>query len=140
MNVRSAYLHLLSDTLSSVAVIVGGLAIRYWHILWIDPAITVLISAYILKEGFRILKHSVEILMEASPEINLEDIKKSLKILMGLGTSITYIFGALERKTFIYECHIEVEDMKISEAQGIIDEAEEGLRKFGITHLTSSPS
>lgn len=101
MNVRSAYLHLLSDTLSSVAVIVGGLAIRYWHILWIDPAITVLISAYILKEGFRILKHSVEILMEASPEINLEDIKKSLKILMGLGTSITYIFGALERKTFI---------------------------------------
>lgn len=52
INVRSAYLHLVSDTLSSVAVVASGLAIRYYDPLWIDPLVTILISLYILREGY----------------------------------------------------------------------------------------
>ncbi|NJE07436.1 cation transporter [Thermococcus sp. M39] len=136
INVRSAYLHLLSDTLSSVAVIIGGFAIRYWGILWIDPAITILISAYILKEGFEVLKHSVEILMEASPEVNIEDVKKELENIDGVKNVHHIHLWRIGEKDIHFECHIEVEDMKISEAQRIIDEAEERLKKFGITHVT----
>ncbi len=48
LNVRSAYLHLLSDTVSSVAVVLGGVAIFFWNITWIDPLLTALIAVYII--------------------------------------------------------------------------------------------
>ena len=50
LNIKSAYLHLIGDTLSSVAVIIGGVLIYFYKIYWIDPLITVLISIYIIKE------------------------------------------------------------------------------------------
>jgi len=49
MNIRSSYLHLLTDAISSVAVILGGLAILFWNIYWIDPVLTILIAAYITR-------------------------------------------------------------------------------------------
>lgn len=63
LNIRAAYFHLLSDAVSSLAVIIGALLIIFYKIYWIDPLLTVLISLYILKETYEIVKESVEILM-----------------------------------------------------------------------------
>ncbi|RMG78769.1 MAG: cation transporter, partial [Bacteroidetes bacterium] len=52
LNIKSAYLHLLSDAISSAGVILGGFAIYFYDILWIDPLLTILISAYIIKESY----------------------------------------------------------------------------------------
>lgn len=136
LNVRSAYLHLLSDTLSSVAVVAGGIAIIKWNVLWIDPLITVLIALYILREAYEILRESIEVLMEASPELDLRAIKAELEAISGVKNAHHFHAWRVGEDEVHFECHVEVKDMPLSEAQKIIDEAEKRLRKFGITHVT----
>ena len=79
MNIRSSYLHLLGDTISSVGVIAGGIGIYFWNITWIDPVITVLISIYILIQTRHILVNSINILMQASAPLDYEAIKRYRK-------------------------------------------------------------
>ena len=136
LNVRSAYLHLLSDTLSSVAVVVGGLLIRFYGVSWVDPLVTVLIALYILREAYEVLRQSVDILMETSPELDLRAIKAELESIPGVKNAHHFHAWRIGEKEVHFECHLSVEDMSLSEAQRIIDEAEKRLRKFGITHVT----
>ena len=63
LNIKAAYLHLIGDTLSSVAVVIGGVLIYFYQIYWIDPLITVLISLYIIKETYAVLHETYKILM-----------------------------------------------------------------------------
>ncbi len=80
LNVKAAYLHLLGDTLSSVAVIAGGLAIWIWKIYWIDPLITVLVGVYIIWHTWGIVKETIDILMQSAPhEINLDELKNQVE-------------------------------------------------------------
>ncbi|CAI1491913.1 Cadmium, cobalt and zinc/H(+)-K(+) antiporter [Thermococcus nautili] len=136
LNVRSAYLHLLSDTLSSVAVVIGGLLIRFYGVEWVDPLVTVLIALYILREAYEVLRESVDVLMEASPELDLEAIKAELESIPGVKNAHHFHAWRVGEGGIHFECHLSVEDMPLSEAQRIIDEAEERLRKFGVTHVT----
>ncbi|WP_099210055.1 cation diffusion facilitator family transporter [Thermococcus henrietii] len=136
LNVRSAYLHLLSDTLSSVAVVIGGLLIRFYGVEWVDPLVTVLIALYILREAYEVLRESVDVLMEASPELDLEAIKAELESIPGVKNAHHFHAWWVGESGIHFECHLSVEDMPLSEAQRIIDEAEERLRRFGITHVT----
>ncbi|ASJ06757.1 cation diffusion facilitator family transporter [Thermococcus pacificus] len=136
MNVRSAYLHLMSDTLSSVAVVVGGVLIIKWNVTWVDPLVTVFISLYILREGYEILKESVEVLMEASPELDFEVIKREIESIPGVKNAHHFHAWRIGEKEIHFECHVEVDDMPVSKGQAIIDEVEERLRKYGITHVT----
>ncbi|MEW8958954.1 MAG: cation diffusion facilitator family transporter, partial [Moorella sp. (in: firmicutes)] len=85
LNVRSSYLHLFSDALSSVAVVAGGIAIYFWQITWIDPLLTILIGLYVIKESYEIVADTVQILMEGTPKgIKLEEIYTSIKSLPGI--------------------------------------------------------
>ena len=63
INIRAAYVHLLCDAVSSLAVIIGAVFIMVFNITWIDPALTILISIYILKETYEIVKQSVDVIM-----------------------------------------------------------------------------
>lgn len=108
INVRSAYLHLVSDTLSSVAVVAGGLAIRY----------------YIIREGYDILKESVDVLMEASPELDFDAIKAELESIPGVKNAHHFHAWRIGENETHFECHVDVNDMSLSEAQRIIDEIE----------------
>ena len=67
LNVKAAYLHLMGDTLSSVAVILGGIAIWKFNIFWIDPLITILIVIYIIYNTWGVVKQTVDILMQSTP-------------------------------------------------------------------------
>ncbi len=62
LNVKAAYLHLMGDTLSSVAVILGGVAIWIWKIYWLDPFITVLVGIYIIYHAWSVVRQTVDIL------------------------------------------------------------------------------
>lgn len=74
LNIKASYLHLLSDTVSSVGVVLGGIMIQIWGIMWVDPVVTVLISLYILKETSKIILKTINILMQGSPDINIFDL------------------------------------------------------------------
>lgn len=136
INVRSAYLHLLSDTLSSVAVVIGAILIMVYGVTWVDPVITVLIAIYILREAYHILKESVEVLMEAAPDLDLDAIRKELESIPGVKNAHHFHAWRIGENEIHFECHLAVNDMPLREAQKIIDEAEERLKRFGITHVT----
>ena len=67
LNIRGAWLHVLSDTVGSVAVIVSGILITQYGWYWADPAISMLISVLIVLSAWRLLAESVWVLMEGAP-------------------------------------------------------------------------
>ena len=67
MNIRSAFLHMLTDTLSSVAIIIGLIVIHYTGWLSIDPLLALIVAVIILKWSWTLLRDSLHVLMEGSP-------------------------------------------------------------------------
>ena len=138
MNMRAAYLHLFSDAISSLAVIIGAIFIIYFQVYWIDPILTILISLYILKEAYSITKEAVEVLMMAAPEgIDANDIKSEVEAFKGVVNIHHLHLWKLNDNTIHFEAHIEVKDDLISNLMPLKEEIEELLEhKFGIEHTT----
>lgn len=139
INIKAAYLHLLGDTISSVAVIIGSVLIYFFKIYWIDPVITVIIGLYILKETFSILKEAVDILMQATPKsVDLPLIKEELEKIEGVDNIHHVHIWNLTDNQIHFECHADVStDLKISETNAILRDMESILKeKFKITHVT----
>lgn len=68
LSTRSAYLHVLSDLLSSVAVLIGGAIMYFTHIEWIDPVLSLLIVVFIVRNSYRLIRSAARILMDAAPK------------------------------------------------------------------------
>lgn len=138
LNFRSAYLHLLSDAMSSAAVILGGLAIIFLDVYWIDPILTILISLYILKESWDIVKEAVNVLMMGAPEsISVDEICKDLERLEGVNNIHHIHIWRLNEKNIHFEAHVEVNDMLISDTHSIAGSIEKVLaEQHGVTHIT----
>jgi cobalt-zinc-cadmium efflux system protein len=138
MNIKSSYLHLLSDAVSSVAVILGGLAITYWDIYWIDPILTILIGLYILRECYFIIGDAVHILMEGAPsDISIEEIQKEVEKINGVEDIHHIHIWSVGENDNHFEAHVNVEDMKLSQSNKLLNEIENLLsEKFSINHVT----
>ena len=138
MNIRSSYLHLLSDAVSSVAVIIGGLAILFWNIYWLDPVLTILIGLYILKESFHILMEATHVLMEGTPPgISIEEIQKEVEQIEGVEDIHHVHLWMVGENDVHLEAHINVPDMMISKSNELREKVENILKeKFGISHIT----
>lgn len=139
LNVKAAYLHLLGDTLSSVAVIFGGLLIYFYEIYWIDPLITVLIGAYILKETFQVLKETVDILMQSAPgDVDAGKVRKRLESFGEISNVHHIHLWMLDDQSIHYESHIDLnEDLALSQTESLRKNIENTLREeFGIHHIT----
>lgn len=137
LNVKSSYLHLLSDTLSSVSVIVGAILIRLFGVYWIDPVITLLISAYILIEAIQIVKKSVDILMQSAPIIDYQQLSSEIKSINGI-RDIHHIHAwHYDEQQVIFDAHIDFDDQMLSEIEKIYPEILSLLKeKYGFTHVT----
>ncbi|WP_298200226.1 cation diffusion facilitator family transporter [Desulfosporosinus sp.] len=140
LNIKSSYLHLLSDTVSSVGVLAGGIAIKIWGIVWIDPLITVLISLYISKETWQVIKKTVDILMQSSPALDYKAIKRDIEGIDKVN-NIHHVHSWMgNEKTIYFEAHIDMEDMLLSEAESIYDNIEHYLKEhYDINHITLQP-
>jgi cobalt-zinc-cadmium efflux system protein len=139
INIRAAYLHLFADTLSSVAVIAGGILMWVFEWYWVDPLVTVLIGIYILKETYSILRESIDILMQAAPrDIDLNEIQKLITAIDGVsGIHHVHIWRLTDRHVH-FESHISLEnDLALSDCKPIRTAIERTLdEKFGIEHVT----
>ena len=137
LNIKSSYLHLLSDTVSSVGVIIGGIIIKFWKITWVDPLITILISIYILREAWLILIKTIDILMQSSAPIDYGKIKKDIESIEKVKDIHHVHSWMVDENTINFEAHVDLEDMKLSEADKIYEEIENLLKtKYGISHVT----
>ncbi|BAL80441.1 cation diffusion facilitator family transporter [Caldisericum exile] len=137
LNIRSAYLHLLSDALSSVAVVLGAIFMWIFRIYWIDPLLTVLIAIYMGYEAFEIVKESTLILLETTPStIDLKEVEKSVCDVPGVVNIHHVHIWRLDDETTLLEAHVNVlPNTSVEETKNIRLKIEEILRKdFGIAH------
>lgn len=142
INMRAAYLHLISDFLTSVAVLLGGILMKFYGIYWLDAILTILISAYLLFMGWNIFLDSLKILMLFAPkDINIEDIQKEILIIDEIENIHHVHVWHLNDKDIHFEAHIEFkEDIKLSEFDKICNQVEQILReKFNIRHSNLQP-
>jgi cobalt-zinc-cadmium efflux system protein len=138
INIRSAYLHLVGDTVSSAAVIIGGICIYFFKIYWIDPILTIAISAYILKESFLIVKEAVNVLMMGTPEtVSMGNIREEIEDIPGVKNIHHVHIWRLNERDIHLEAHVDVEDMPVSKTGELTALIEKKLKQnHGIGHIT----
>jgi cobalt-zinc-cadmium efflux system protein len=142
MNMKSAYLHLFTDMLSSVAVMIGGLLMKYYEVWWVDSVLTLLIAMYLIYVGYSLFIKSLKVLMLFTPdELNVEAITREVNKITKVKSIHHIHIWQLNEDEVHLEAHLEFhEDEKISEFDLILLEIEELLfHKFGINHITIQP-
>lgn len=142
MNMKSAYIHMLSDLASSVAVLIGGLLMKFYEIWWIDGVLTLIIAFYLIYVGYDLLRKSFNVLMLFTPEeVRVEEITKKVNALPGIKSMHHIHIWQLNEDEVHLEAHLEFhEDVKISEFDNLLLELEEMLfHHFGINHITIQP-
>lgn len=139
LNIRAAYLHLLGDTLSSVAVIAGGIAILFWQVYWLDPFVTVAVGVYIIYHTWGVVRQTVDILMQATPRhIKIQEIKQTVEALSQVENIHHLHVWQMDEEHIHLEAHLNMrKDLSLSESQAIRHNVETVLRdQFGISHIT----
>ena len=142
MNMKSAYLHLLSDMLTSVAVLIGGLLMKYYQIYWIDALLTLLISFYLIYMSWTILIDSLKILMLFAPShIKIKEVVDEVQKVSGVKNIHHIHIWQLNDVECHFEAHLEFEsDIKLSEFDLICEAVEKLLfEKFQIQHCNLQP-
>ncbi len=139
LNIKAAYLHLLGDALTSLAVVLGAVLICLFEIYWVDSAVTILISIYLFAHTLKLLKESVTILMQMTPvDLNIDEIKTRL-MKMETVQNIYYVhIWNLTDKLIYFECHINLKtNMTVSETGRIFESAKKILHDdFDVEHVT----
>jgi len=138
LNIRSAYLHLLSDAVSSVAVILGGLAITLWQQYWIDPVLTVLIALYVGWESWKIIQQALDVLMLKVPaHISLTALEKRLEQLPEVCDVHHIHLWQVDDHDLHFEAHVNTSLTTLQETAPLAKTMESLLQKeCGINHVT----
>ena len=142
LNMKSAYLHLLSDMLTSVAVLIGGLLMKYYQIYWIDAILTLMISIYLIYISWDILITSLKILMLFTPShIKIEDVVNEVSKVKGIKNVHHVHIWQLNDHDSHFEAHLEFkEDINLSDFDLVCERIEEILHdKFDIHHSNLQP-
>ena len=138
INTRAAYLHLLGDTLSSVAVIAGSLAIWLYGLLWLDPLITALVSLYIMYHTWGVLRQAVDILMQTAPStVHIPTLVKELEAIEGVCDVHHLHLWQLNEEQTHFEAHINAAaSVDMPRLSQIRSEIQALLATHGIHHST----
>ncbi len=142
MNMRSAYLHLLTDMMASVAVLIGGLLMKYYQIYWIDSVLTLAIALYLIVVGYQLLIDSIKVLMLFTPEdMSVKEIAEKVNALKSVKNMHHIHIWQLNEDEIHLEAHIDFRnDIRISEFDKILDEIELLLfNEYQINHVNIQP-
>ena len=123
LNVKSAFLHMLGDTASSLGIVLGAILIHFTHQPIIDPLLSVLIGVLILVWSWRLLCDSCHVLLEASPRhIKVDDVVQTIRSSVKEVKDLHDIhIWEITSKMYAMTAHAIVEDMKISESSTLLD-------------------
>ncbi len=142
MNMKSAYLHLLTDMLASVAVLIGGLLMLFYKIYWIDSIMTLGIAIYLIVVGFDLLKKATKILMLFTPDhIYIKEIVREVHKIKGVNKLHHIHVWHLNEEELHLEAHLDcAEDIKMSDFNELLHQIEKVLlEKFEINHINIQP-
>ena len=138
INLKATYLHLLSDAVSSFAVIIGAFFIILFKIYWIDSFLTIFISLYVLVEAYRILKEAMDIvMMSVPPDLNIQDIAELIQSFPDVKNVHHIHLWRLNDNDIHFEAHVDIHDMSVSKTSAVREILENELHnKFELTHFT----
>jgi cobalt-zinc-cadmium efflux system protein len=138
VNLRSAFLHMAGDTLSTAAVIIGGAAILFTGQNWIDPALSIIIAALILWSSVGIVRETLNILLEGTPrELSVREIRSNMEAVEGVINVHDLHIWCLGSRSNALACHVTIADIPPSESACILANLNHVLRDhFHISHTT----
>jgi len=142
MNLSSAYYHLLTDMLASVAVLGGGLLMKFYGIYWVDSVLTFLIAVYLIYVGFKLFKNSFSVLMLFTPsDIEIQSIVAKINSLPLVKNMHHVHIWQLNEVELHLEAEIDFEeDISLSKFDEILESIEHILlNEYGINHITIQP-
>lgn len=142
INMKSAYLHLLTDTMASIAVLIGGILIYFYHIYWIDSVLTFAIAFYLIYVGYDLLKESTKMLMLFTPsKMDITNIVYEVHKIDGVKLLHHIHLWHLNDHELHLEAHLDCSnDIKMSEFNILLDQIEKVLlEKFNINHINIQP-
>lgn len=142
MNMKSAYLHLLTDMMASVAVLVGGVLMKFFEWYWVDPMLTLAIAIYLVYMGYDLLKQSTRVLMLFTPSsIQVQEIVAVISKIEAVKNVHHVHIWQLNEDEVHLEAHIDFhEDIRLSEFDRILEEIEEEVyHRHGINHVNIQP-
>jgi cobalt-zinc-cadmium efflux system protein len=138
VNIRSAFLHEIGDTLSTGAVIAGGWAIMATGQYWIDSVLSVGIGVLILWSGFGIVRETLNILLEGTPRgIKLDRVEAALRAIEGVNDVHDLHVWSIGSENHALSAHISIADIPLSASERILKDVKERLHEeFRIDHTT----
>ncbi len=141
INVKTAYLHLLTDVATSIAVVIGGLLMAWKHIFWIDPLISLLIAFYLIWASLDIIKESIAILMQFAPKVDLEKLSRDVASISGIDNIHHIHIWRLNDHDIFLEAHVDfASDLKLKEVDNKLQKIEKLIKeKYHISHVTLQP-
>ena len=142
INIKSAYLHLLTDMLASVAVLIGGLLMKYYKVFWVDSLLTLLIALYLIWVGYFLLKDSTKMLMLFTPDhISIKDLVWQVNQIPKVKKLHHVHIWNLSDDELHLEAHLDLhENISTSEFNEVLIQIEDLLSdKFNINHVTIQP-
>jgi cobalt-zinc-cadmium efflux system protein len=141
LNIRSAYIHLFGDLLTSVAVLLGGFAIKYFEWYRADALFSLIIAVYLLYLTWGIFRSSLRIIMQFTPEeIDIQKIAGEIETIPGVKNIHHIHVWQINEHDLMFEAHIDIsEDIRVSGFERILEDINLILSGNGINHSTIQP-
>ena len=138
LNMRGAYLHVISDMLGSVGAIIAALLIIFFGWEWADPLASVIVAVLVLRSGYFVTKSGLHVLMEGTPEdVDMDDVVKTIKNKKGIeGIHDLHVWSITSGLNAL-SCHAVVDErMSIAESERLLRQIEHDLEHQNIHHMT----
>ena len=142
LNMKSAYLHLLTDMMASVAVLVGGLLMKFYGWFWVDSVMTLLIASCLIYVSYDLIKSATKMLMLFTPDyINIKELVREVHKIKGVNKLHHIHIWHLNDEELHLEAHLDCsEDIKMSEFNILLEKIETVLyNEFKINHINIQP-
>ena len=141
MNMKSAYIHLFGDMITSIAVLAGGILMKYFQIYWIDPMFSIMIAVYLVYMSWDIFRSSLKIMMQFTPDdVDVKVIVKEVNSIEGVRNIHHIHIWQINEHEIMLEAHISFNnDIRISEFEDIHKQARAILSNHHINHITLQP-
>lgn len=137
LNMRSAFLHMVADAMATVGVIIGGVLVLLFDVVWVDPVITAMIAVYIFIHGYREIRQAIALLMESAPaDLNLDELVRQVEAIAGVeGLHHVHVWQPDETRRAL-EAHVAVSERDLEKADGLKKQIKALLLdRYGIGHV-----
>lgn len=138
LNMRGAYLHVISDMLGSIGAIIAALLIIFFGWGWADPLASVIVAALVLRSGYYVTKSGLHVLMEGTPEnVDVDDVIQTILNTKGIHDVHDLHVWSITSGLNALSCHAVVDDqMTIAESDQLLRQIEHDLEHQNIHHMT----